>query len=153
MRRQSLEVPREPDEAQRHACTQADRSGRAGEFADAYAASKLAEANGRLLAGARPGAEGRMSLTSLQELAVTQETVTPFWWGLWVLLKVCPVACVELVMFPFACMSCHAHGGTHPRATHSNDCDCSTYPCLCAILGVTSPLKPTLLQIASACIS
>ena len=67
---------------------QADRDGRADEFADAYAESELFAENGRMMTG-RPGTESRTSITTIQELAVKQGTVTPFWWGLWVLIKVC----------------------------------------------------------------
>lgn len=68
---------------------QADRDGRADEFADAYAESELYAENARLMTS-RPGMESRTSITTIQELAVTQGTVTPFWWGLWVLIKVRP---------------------------------------------------------------
>ncbi len=68
---------------------QADRDGRADEFGDAYAESELWAENARLMT-ARPGMESRTSITTIQELAVTQGTVTPFWWGLWVLVKVSP---------------------------------------------------------------
>ncbi|CAL8472002.1 g11544 [Coccomyxa elongata] len=66
--------------------TKADRDGRAEEFADAYAESELFAENGRMMTG-RPGTESRTSITTIQELAVKQGTVTPFWWGLWVLIK------------------------------------------------------------------
>ncbi len=75
---------------------QADRDGRAEEFADAYAESELFAENGRMMTG-RPGTESRTSITTIQELAVKQGTVTPFWWGLWVLIKVCLPPIAQLV--------------------------------------------------------
>ena len=111
---------------------QADRSGRADEYADAYEESELFEENNTLMS--RPGINSRVSITTiqvqpfppqhiyksmcrcqnnspssqflvgrvmslchdfsgegghaLQELAVKQGTVTPSWWGLWILVKV-----------------------------------------------------------------
>jgi hypothetical protein len=75
----------EPEQA---ACLQADRAGRGGECADAYAESDLFVSNAALM-GARGSDSGsRNSLTTQQELAVRRETVTPWYWGCWVLLKV-----------------------------------------------------------------
>ena len=69
-------------------CMQADRSGRGGEFAEAYAQSELYGQNAALISSENEEAAIRNSLTTQRALAVTQSTVTPFWWGLWVLLKV-----------------------------------------------------------------
>ncbi|KAL4421764.1 hypothetical protein ABPG77_009747 [Micractinium sp. CCAP 211/92] len=66
--------------------TQADRQGRAGDFAAAYAKSELK-------AAADAEIERQLALASdldeatRADLAVTRETVTPFWWALRTLLK------------------------------------------------------------------
>lgn len=83
-----------------NARAQADREGRADEFADAYAESELFGENARMMS-ARPGMESRTSITTIQELAVKQGTVTPFWWGLWVLIKVRLPASPEMCLQAF----------------------------------------------------
>lgn len=45
--------------------------------------------------------ESRTSITTIQELAVKQGTVTPFWWGLWVLIKVRLPASPEMCLQAF----------------------------------------------------
>ncbi|CAL5220797.1 g2870 [Coccomyxa viridis] len=65
--------------------TKADRTGRADEYADAYQESELFTANNGLLSTGHT--ESRVSITTIQELAVKQGTVTPSWWGLWILIK------------------------------------------------------------------
>jgi hypothetical protein len=65
---------------------QAERECRVDEFADAFEESELFVENSKVMG--RPGAESRTSINTIQELAVQQGTVTPAWWGLWILIKV-----------------------------------------------------------------
>lgn len=66
--------------------TQADRDGRGGDFADAYDASQLKQAN---LVETSKLASNHTDLPPhvLKELATKSETVTPWWWGLRTLIK------------------------------------------------------------------
>jgi len=66
--------------------TQADREGRGGDFADAYDASQLKQANleeTALLASKHIDLPPHV----LKELATKSETVTPWWWGIRTLIK------------------------------------------------------------------
>ena len=72
---------------------QADREGKAKEFADTYAASVLRSRNddeqdGLGLGAFKGGKSARASMATLKELSVTEGTVTPAWWAIKTLLKV-----------------------------------------------------------------
>ena len=94
---------------------QADRDGRAAEFAAAYAGSELCRANMQLMLGA-PGAAtasrggigrfraagsavlpdgtlGQLTQEDASELATRNETTTSVWWGYKTLIKVCLSSC------------------------------------------------------------
>jgi hypothetical protein len=68
---------------------QADRDGRADEFADMYEESTLKQANDQLFSGGVGGPKKtRLSMMTSLELSVKQETTTPFWFALKTLIKV-----------------------------------------------------------------
>lgn len=68
--------------------TEADRFGKGHEFADAYANSQIAATTrAEVEALVTRGQEQPLPAAMLKELQVSQSTVTPTWWGLWVFLK------------------------------------------------------------------
>ncbi|PNW71306.1 hypothetical protein CHLRE_16g648700v5 [Chlamydomonas reinhardtii] len=68
--------------------TEADRDGKGGALADAYAASDLAAANAAALAGHVAHFQNTTLPEDLsRELATKTATVTPFWWGIYIYAK------------------------------------------------------------------
>ncbi|KAK9867775.1 hypothetical protein WJX84_007302 [Apatococcus fuscideae] len=72
--------------------TKADRDGKAGAFADKYAASALKASNdeeqdGHAIGALKGAKSARASVMTLKELSVTEGTVTPAWWAIKTLLK------------------------------------------------------------------
>ena len=60
---------------------------RADAFAGMYEGSALKGANDAELDSALQQ-RSTLRADTARELAITRETVTPFWWGLWVMLRV-----------------------------------------------------------------
>lgn len=66
--------------------TQADRQGRAADFADTYERSEFKAAADKEIA-AQLATASDLDEATRRDLAVRRDTVTPFWWGLRTLLK------------------------------------------------------------------
>uniref|UniRef100_A0A1D2A9Y0 ABC transporter domain-containing protein n=4 Tax=Auxenochlorella protothecoides TaxID=3075 RepID=A0A1D2A9Y0_AUXPR len=66
---------------------QADRQGKAGEFAGAFAASRHKTVSDEALQSLLRDTPSMLDEDSKKELAVQRETTTPFWWALLVMIK------------------------------------------------------------------